>query len=114
MSSSNGGDLSGEYAFDRVLDAAMEARGDVLKMRERVVDAESRISQAHSRIDDLQREVRKGEDNWKTAEPLLKELWEAADACLSGIPSENEERPQLKRLRAALEVAGPYCGQPPF
>lgn len=102
--------------IERLVDAERRhstAEGRAAESREREVAASRNEMTAQATIGRLEREAR-------DAVAPLTELWEAAkDAAeffRATYPAEarTPDLDQIKRLQAALDAAGVYCGQPPF
>jgi hypothetical protein len=109
-------DLTGHDAFDKVLEAAMDAHHNARQATERQSDAEMRAQQAERETVSLQGKVHRLEQEAKDAMPKLAELWQAAsDMALitaDGNPYTVNKRTQ--RLRDALESTAGYCDDIPF
>lgn len=109
-------DLDGETAFDKVLEAAMEARADVRIARDSETSAIRRTQQAEELLRSTQGQLMQAKAETRDALPLLSELWLAAQNALDtlssqGIPDAEQAR---KRLKDALGKAAINCDQIPF
>lgn len=107
-------ELTGEDAFDKVLDAAMTARADMMREADKRHDAENRLRDAAARESDAVRLAQGLERQKNEAAPKLSELWQASDALAEAATHGNPLPDMLKRLRAALDAAAGPCDQPPF
>lgn len=107
-------DLTGEDAFNRVLDAAMESRADLRKASERANEAEAKVRQLSSENEAFRVASRRDQDTLNREEaartPKLEDLWVSAEAALA-TTADGEAR---ARLHKALEAAREYCNQVPF
>lgn len=103
-------DLTGEDAFDRVLETAMEARNDARKANERVQEVEVNARLMERNANEANAKANKLERESKDALPKLTELWQAANDILpAGPPSA-----AVDRLRKALAATSDICDQIPF
>jgi uncharacterized membrane protein YqiK len=120
--------LSGQDAFDKVLEAALDAhvkaREAVRKQHEaeeRSRDATSAATRAHSIQHEAEAERSKLQAEASKALPKLAELWQAAKSvddtirvCYSNGSTITPASDCIKRLRDALEAAAGYCDDIPF
>ncbi len=113
------GDLTGEDAFDKLLEAAMDSHFNARQATERQHAAEARAKEAEGVAIDAQAQVRFLRLEKETALPKLAELWQAAkDASdyrtTAGAKDGAEIATIMKRLRTALEAASGHCDEIPF
>jgi hypothetical protein len=107
------GDLTGEDAFDRVLDR-LETVGSNLRIaRDNADNATSLQRHAETRAAESLAQCATMERHRTNAMPKLKELHQAAENALAtlsdqGVPLGQESR---KRLRAALNASAEYCDE---
>jgi hypothetical protein len=113
--------FSGEEAFDKVLEALLDAHFNARQASERQNDAEARAREAEREAGHLAGKVRRLEQEGKNAMPKLAELWQAAkaldDTVRIGYSNGTTVTPSsdcITRLRAALESAAGYCDEIPF
>jgi hypothetical protein len=112
--------LSGEEAFDKVLEALLDAHRTARQASERQNDAEFRAGQAEREASSLADEVRRLEQENKNGLPKLCELWTAAKAVSDFRTStKTAESSQaiadlMKRLKIAFEASADWCDQIPF
>jgi hypothetical protein len=84
-------DLTGEDAFDRVLEAAMNARAEEKNAVDQMRDAESRARESAKQASDAISRATALEQNKKAAQPRLDALWAAADAYRIDASAANKE-----------------------
>lgn len=104
-------DLSGTEAFDRVLELLTEANLNERRAREERDLAREQLAAARQESVRLNARLIEVDDARKRAEPLLSELWNAAQASATGPTSEPIIR---ERLQKALHRAAGDCGEIPF
>jgi hypothetical protein len=102
-------DLTGEDAFDRTLEAAMESRASANNELDRRHDAESRLRAVQTELHQALSKVEALAGQQARALPKLAELWQAARAVTNSNAPEG-----LERLRAALAAAADHCDEIPF
>jgi hypothetical protein len=121
--------LSGQDAFDKVLEAAMDAHVNVREAtrrqheaEQRARDATSAATDAHALQHEAETERAKLQAEHSEALPKLAELWQAAKA-VSDFWTSNPASasrlvaatgPLMERLHNALEAAANYCDDIPF
>ncbi len=109
-------ELTGEDAFDRVLEAAMDGRAELRLERDSRYQAESKLSAAATRVDNAEGRLSVLEREKKSALPRLAELWQAANAVseASGLGDVIAMMEPMTRLREALKKAANDCDEIPF
>lgn len=121
---SNGQDLDGEYAFDKVLEAFSESvrkgaedHAMVQSLRRDVTDTTNAASLVTAEVLRLRKFI---DDHETKVVPLLQELQSAASNLLlrltqtlgdAGMASPQLDEPR-KRLSQAITAAQPHCGIP--
>jgi hypothetical protein len=107
--------FSGEEAFDKVLEALLDAHHNARQASERQSDAELRAQEAERGAVNLQGKVHRLEQEQKNALPRLAELWQAASAILNLARTVDKGGGAgLTRLKTALDAARDYCDEIPF
>jgi hypothetical protein len=113
-------DLSGEDAFDKVLEAALDAHHNARHAVDLQHAAKAMASAAERHADRARGEVERLEREKKNGLPKLRELWDAAKA-VSDFRTTNVNddtvvlaNDLMVRLRSALDAAADFCDQIPF
>ena len=112
-------DLSGEDAFDKVLEAALDAHHNARHAVDLQHAAEAIASAAERHDDRARGEVERLERERKLGLPKLSELWNAAKAVSDfQITNVNDvgvlANDLMVRLRSALDAAADFCDHIPF
>lgn len=105
-------DLDGQDAFDKLLEVALDSRVDVRRAQDERDAARTAQREAERHMNEWSSKAQEFERIAQRSQPLLRELWEAAQAAheLIGPGGINA----AIRLRDALNGANDYCDQPPF
>lgn len=120
MSNHNSDDLTGQDAFDRVLETAMGAHLTARQATEVAASCREAMRQSQLRVDQLNADIQALRAEAQKAEPALETLWLAASKVSNFIKASNgshtltRDSDLEKALDAALFAAGEFCGQPPF
>lgn len=104
-------------AFDKLLDAAIDAHVSERGMRAERDEQRSRADQAIREASDLRSQIGRMEDDKKAVLPKLEHLWGAADSLRQAVLKDGDAHNYVDlnaALKKALDEAGPYCDQIPF
>jgi hypothetical protein len=111
-------DLSGEDAFDKVLEAALDAHHNARHAVDLQHAAQAVASAAERDADRHRANAARLEQEKKNGLPKLSELWNAATAVsdlrTTSADVENSAKDVMNRLRIALDAAADFCDQIPF
>lgn len=106
-------ELDGYDAFNRVLDKLLEGQEEVIKANKRAYDAETMLRDAGQKLEAMRNENTRLKREDGKALPILKELYEAAEALAKY--AQDSASPGLasaaERVLKSLNPAGIYCDQ---